>query len=306
MEIYNVIIIGSGPAGYTAAIYTSRARLNPLMICGYMQGGQLTLTSEVENFPGFPDGILGPKLMENMKRQAEKFGTKLIFEDVSSVDFNVRPFKVSSDTSDYYGKSIIIATGSSAKMLNVEGEKEYLGRGVSTCATCDAAFFKDKIVAVVGGGDSALEEALFLTKFAKLIYLIHRRDQLRGSKILQDRAFKSEKIKFIWNSIVLKIMGDKKVSAIEIRDIKEEKTSILAVDGIFIAVGHKPNTEIFKDFIKLDSHGYIITDEACHTNIEGVFAAGDVRDHKYRQAITAAGYGCIAALEVEKYLSNQQ
>lgn len=303
MEIYNVIIIGSGPAGYTAAIYASRAKLDPLMICGYMEGGQLTLTSEVENFPGFPEGILGPQLMQNMKRQAEKFGTKFICEDVSSVDFSVRPFRVSTDNADYYAKSVIIATGSSANMLNVDGEKEFLGKGVSTCATCDAAFFKDKIVAVAGGGDSALEEALFLTKFAKLVYVIHRRDQLRASKILQDRAFKNEKIHFIWNSVVIKIKGEKKVNAIEIKDIKKEQVSQLEVDGIFIAIGHKPNTEIFKDFIKLDSHGYIITDEACRTNIEGIFAAGDVRDHKYRQAITAAGYGCIAALEVEKYLS---
>lgn len=302
MKIHNVIVIGSGPAGYTATIYTARANLNPLLICGYQPGGQLTLTSEVENFPGFPEGIMGPVLMENMRKQAEKFGAIMIYKDVTGVDFSHKVFKVIAEE-EYYGKSIIIATGSSAKMLGIPGEKQYLGRGVSTCATCDAAFFKNKRVAVVGGGDSALEEAIFIAKFASKVYMIHRRDKLRGSKVMQERALKNDKIEFIWNSILVQINGERTVNAIELRNVIDNSISRIELDGVFIAIGHLPNTEIFKQHIALDDHGYILADASGKTNIAGVFAAGDVKDHRYRQAITAAGSGCIAALEVETFLS---
>jgi len=304
MQIYNVIIIGSGPAGYTAAIYTARANLDPLVLCGYQPGGQLTLTSEVENFPGFPDGIVGPSLIEKMQKQAEKFGAALVYKDSTGVDFSHKPFKVMAEEEEYYGRSVVIATGSSVKMLDVPGEKQYMGRGVSTCATCDAAFFKNKRVAVVGGGDSALEESLFISRFACVVYLIHRRDKLRGSKIMQERVLKNEKIQCIWNSVVVRINGDRIVNGIEIKNMIDNSISVKELEGVFVAIGHQPNTGVIKQYISVDDHGYIIADASGKTNIPGIFAAGDVKDHKYRQAITAAGSGCIAALEVEQYLSN--
>ncbi|OGF64539.1 MAG: thioredoxin-disulfide reductase [Candidatus Fischerbacteria bacterium RBG_13_37_8] len=303
MNTYNVIIIGSGPAGYTAGLYTARANLEPLIICGYQAGGQLTLTSEVENFPGFPEGILGPQLMENMKKQATKFGAQLIFKEVTAVNFKERPFKVIVDDGEYQAKSVIIATGSYARMLGVENEKKFYGRGLSTCATCDAAFFKDRKVAVVGGGDSAMEEALFISRFASEVQVIHRRDALRASKVLQDRAFKNDKIKFIWNTVVRQILGERFVTGIELENIIDRSISTLEINGVFVAIGHEPKTKIFQGEIALDAHGYIVADQSGKTDVEGIFAAGDVKDFRYRQAITAAGSGCIAALEVAVYLS---
>jgi thioredoxin reductase (NADPH) len=303
MKTYNVIIIGSGPAGYTAAIYTARANLEPLIICGYTFGGQLTLTDEVENFPGFPEGIKGPQLMENMKKQAMRFGAELIFKDATAVDFTSKPFKVMIEEEERTARSVIIATGASARLLGVPGEKELMGRGVSTCATCDAAFFKGRNVAVIGGGDSALEEALFISRFAEMVYIIHRRDKFRASKILQKRVFENNKIKIIWNTVVVKIIGKNRVEAILIENVSNKQQQEFKIDGVFVAIGHIPNTSIFKGQILLDEQGYIITDSAGKTNIDGVFAAGDVKDHRYRQAITAAASGCIAALEVENYLS---
>jgi thioredoxin reductase (NADPH) len=303
MKTYNVIIIGSGPAGYTAAIYTARANLEPLIICGYTFGGQLTLTDEVENFPGFPEGIKGPQLMENMKKQAMRFGAELIFKDATAVDFTSKPFKIMIEEEERTARSVIIATGASARLLGVPGEKELMGRGVSTCATCDAAFFKGRNVAVIGGGDSALEEALFISRFAEMVYIIHRRDKFRASKILQKRVFENNKIKIIWNTVVVKIIGKNRVEAILIENVSNKQQQEFKIDGVFVAIGHIPNTSIFKGQILLDEQGYIITDSAGKTNIDGVFAAGDVKDHRYRQAITAAASGCIAALEVENYLS---
>lgn len=304
MKVYNVIIIGSGPAGYTAALYTARANLEPLIVCGYQFGGQLTLTDVVENFPGFSEGIAGPALMENMKKQALRFGAELIFKDVTGVDFRSKPFKIMIEDEVKEALSVIIATGASAKLMGVPGERELMGRGLSICATCDGAFFRGRKVAVVGGGDSAMEEALFLSRFAEVVYVIHRRDKLRANKLLQSRAFANQKIKFIWNTVILKVIGEKRIQGLLLKNLIDNNQQEFLIDGVFIAIGHEPNTSIFKDQILLDSHGYIIADAAGKTNVEGVFAAGDVKDHKYRQAITAAGSGCIAALEVESYLAN--
>lgn len=304
MKVYNVIIIGSGPAGYTAGIYAARANLEPLIVCGYRFGGQLTLTDVVENYPGFPEGIAGPALMENMKKQALRFGAELIFKDVTGVDFKSKPFKIMIEDDIRESLSVIIATGASAKLMGVAGERELMGRGISTCATCDGAFFRGRKVAVVGGGDSAMEEALFLSRFAEIVYVIHRRDKLRANKLLQNRAFANEKIRFIWNSIVVEVIGEKRVQGLLLKNLIDNNQREFPIDGVFVAIGHEPNTSIFRDQILLDSHGYIIGDAAGKTNVEGVFAAGDVKDHRYRQAITAAGSGCIAALEVEAYLAN--
>jgi thioredoxin reductase (NADPH) len=301
-KLYDVIVIGSGPAGLTAAIYASRDRLKTLVVAGAMWGGQLMLTTEVENFPGFKEGILGPDLMDNMWKQAERFGTELIFDDATAVDFSSRPFKVTVGSKVYEGKSVIIATGASAKWLGLESETRLRGRGVSVCATCDAAFFKDKKAVVVGGGDTALEEALALSKFAKEIKVIHRRDKLRASIILQERAFKDPKIEFIWNSTVQEILGKDRVEGIRLRKVDSNEEFELACDAVFIAIGHKPNTEVFKGQIELDEKGYAVVRDGTKTNVEGVFAAGDVKDYRYRQAATAAGEGCKAALDAEKYL----
>lgn len=300
--MYDVIVLGSGPAGLTAAIYTGRAGLKTLVIAGTMWGGQLMLTMKVENFPGFKDGILGSDLMDNMWKQAERFGAEMIFDDATAVDFLSKPFKVKIGDRVYEGKSIIIATGTSAKWLGLKSETRLRGRGVSACATCDAAFFKDKKVVVVGGGDTAIEDALTLTKFASEVKVIHRRDKLRAVKILQERAFKNPKIEFIWKSTVQEILGKDRVEGVRLRKVDSNEELELACDGVFIAIGYKPNTEIFKGKIELDQAGYVIAKDTIKTSVEGVFVAGDVQDHRYRQAITAAGSGCKAAIEAERYL----
>ncbi len=302
---YDVIIIGSGPSGYTAAIYAARANLSVLMFQGYQIGGQLMLTSDVENYPGFEDGILGPPMMEKFEAQARRFGTEMIPEDVTEVDFSKRPFKVTTDSGDYYGRSIIISTGASAKWLGLPSEKSLQGRGVSACATCDGFFFKNKDVAVIGGGDTALEEATFLTRYASHVTLIYRRNSLRASKIMQDRAHKNPKISFIWDTEVSEILGDTEVTGLRLHNVKTDAESVLPIQGIFLAIGHQPNTDLFKGVLEMDKAGYIVPVEHTMTNIPGVFAAGDVTDHRYRQAVTAAGDGCRAAIDLERWLESQ-
>ncbi len=302
-ETREVIIVGSGPSGLTAAVYAGRAQLAPLVIEGVGAGGQLMLTTDVENFPGFPEGIMGPDLMVRMREQAVRFGAEFITQDVDRVDLTTTPFTVAVGTTEYKSESIIISTGATARLLGLESEARLLGHGVSTCATCDGFFFKDKALAVVGGGDSALEEAIFLTKFATSVTVIHRRDELRGSKIMQARAFANEKIKFQWNSEPIDIIGDTHVEGVELRDTVTGETSRLNVDGVFVAIGHTPNTDLFKGQIDLDANGYVITaSNSTATSVPGVFAGGDVQDHVYRQAITAAGTGCMAAIESERWL----
>ncbi len=303
-DVKKVLIIGAGPAGYTAGIYTARAELDPIIFAGPEPGGQLTMTTEVENFPGFSNGIQGPELMEEMRKQAERFGAKIKYETVNKVDFSQRPFRVWADSGEYQAHAVIIASGASAKLLGLESERKLIGRGVSTCATCDGYFFRGQDIAVVGGGDSAMEEAIFLTKFANKVTVIHRRDQLRASKIMQERAFKNEKIHFIWNSIVkdIKDVEAGKVTSVILENVKNGEITELPVSGLFVAIGHKPNTDIFQGQIEMDEAGYIITREGTQTSVEGVFAAGDVADHVYRQAITAAGMGCQAAIDAERYL----
>ena len=301
-EIYDVIIIGSGPAGLTAAIYTSRSQLRTLLVAGAMWGGQLMLTMEVENFPGFKEGILGPDLMDNMRKQVERFNAELIFEDATAVDFSSKPFKVTVGSKVYQGKSAIVATGASAKWLGLESESRLRGRGISVCATCDAAFFKDKKAVVVGGGDTAMEEALALSKFVREVRVIHRRDELRASKILQERVFKNPKIDIVWNSTVQEILGKDKVEGVRLKKVDSDEEFELACDAVFIAIGYNPNTEIFKGQVELDEKGYVVVNDGTETSVEGVFAAGDVKDYRYRQAVTAAGEGCKAALDAGKYL----
>jgi thioredoxin reductase (NADPH) len=301
-KIYDVIIIGSGPSGYTAAIYAARANLSVLMLQGYQVGGQLMLTSDVENYPGFEEGILGPSMMEKFEAQARRFGTQMIPEDVISVDFSKRPFKVTIDSGEYQARAIIISTGASAKWLGLPSEQRLQGRGVSACATCDGFFFKKKDVAVIGGGDTAMEEATFLTRYANHVTVIHRRDTLRASKIMQDRAFKNPKISFIWDTEITEVLGEDEVSGLRLHNVKTDEESILPVQGFFLAIGHKPNTDLFKGILDMDNVGYIIPVEYTMTNIPGVFAAGDVTDHRYRQAVTAAGDGCRAAIDAERWL----
>lgn len=301
-EKQSVIIIGSGPAGLTAAVYAARANLRPLMIEGIEAGGQLMLTTEVENYPGFIDGIMGPDLMERMRKQAERFGTQIVTDNVVEVDLSAKPFSVSTSDTTYETDAVIVSTGASAKMLEVPGERELLGRGVSTCATCDGFFFRDKELLIVGGGDSAMEEANFLTKFASKVTVVHRRDSLRASKIMQDRAFNNPKIEFLWDSHIIEIVGDGKVEGAKIANLKTDEESVVKTDGVFIAIGHTPNTKLFEDKLEL-VEGYIVTEgTSTATSVEGVFAAGDVVDFKYRQAITAAGMGCEAAIDAERYL----
>jgi len=312
-EIRNVIIIGSGPAGLTSAIYTARANLEPLLIEGEpsstsdQPGGQLMLTTEVENFPGWPDGIMGPELMMKFREQATRFGTEIITRKVTKVDLSARPFKVWIGDVDapeptHIANSIIVSTGARSLMLGLEEETRLIGHGLSTCATCDGFFFRDHDIAVVGGGDSAIEEALFLTKFAKTVTLVHRREELRASKIMQDRLFASEKIRFAWNSPVTAIQGEQVVEGVTLTDTVTGEERPLAVTGVFVAIGHRPNTDLFAGQLTTDDNGYLVTHNGSLTNIEGVFACGDVQDHVYRQAITAAGSGCMAAIDCERWL----
>jgi len=301
-ELYDIIIIGSGPAGLTAAIYTCRAKLSTLVIGGAAWGGQLMLTSDVENFPGFPNGLLGPDLMAKMRIQAEGFGAKIIFEDATGVDLKSRPFKINVGDRVFEAKAVILATGASAKWLGLPSEAKLRGRGVSACATCDAPFFKDKKAVVVGGGDTALDEALALSKYAREVTLVHRRPQLRASKILQDRVFANKKINFVWNSVVQDILGKDRVEGVRLKNVQTGAESTIATDAVFVAIGYKPVTDIFKGQIDLDENGYIIARDETRTNVEGVFVAGDNQDKRYKQAITAAGAGCKAALDAEKYL----
>lgn len=302
----NVVIIGSGPAGLTAAIYAARAELKPVVISGMQPGGQITLTTMVENFPGFPDGIMGPDLMDNMRKQAERFGTRFIDEEVIEVDFKSKPFTIKTDSQEIKTKTVIIASGAVAKWLGVPGEKEFMGKGVSGCATCDGFFFRGKEVVVVGGGDTALEDALYLTKFANTVTIIHRRDQFRASKIMQQKVFSNQKIKVIWDSVVAEIKGDSKVTGVKIKNVKTGEEKELKTDGVFVAIGHSPATEIFKGQIEIDDQGFIVKKENTETSVKGVFVAGDVADRRYKQAIVAAGEGAKAAIDVEKYLQETQ
>jgi len=305
--IHKTIIIGSGPAGLTAAIYAARANLNPIVFEGNQPGGQLTITTDVENYPGFPDGVLGPDMIDLFRKQAQKFGAECFYKHVSKVDFSSSPLKVYVQDEEYLAESVIISTGASARMLGLEAEKELMGHGISTCATCDGYFFKDKEIVVVGGGDSAMEEASFLTKFASKVTLIHRREDFRASKIMIDRVLDNPKIEIIKNAVVTDILGSQKdgVSSIILKDTIDGKERNFDCDGVFYGIGHKPNTDQFKDIINLDDQGYIITNPGSTlTNVAGVFACGDVQDSHYRQAITAAGSGCMAAIDAEKYLED--
>lgn len=297
-----LIIIGSGPAGLTAAIYAARAALAPVVFAGYQYGGQLMYTTEVENFPGFANGILGPELMESFRVQAERFGSQIHNVDVTRVDFSQRPFHVWAGDDVYEADSVIVATGASARWLDVPGEAQLRGRGVSTCATCDGAFFKDKHIVVVGGGDSAMEEALFLTRFGSRVTVVHRRDALRASKIMADRALGHPKIDFVWNSAVLACHGHTHLESLSLEHLVTGERSEFAADALFIAIGHDPNTAVFADQLELDAARYIVSPDGVHTNVPGVFVAGDVNDIRYKQAITAAGMGCKASLEAERYL----
>ena len=304
-NIENVIIIGSGPAGYTAAIYSSRALLKPLMFEGEAAGGQLMITTEVENFPGFPTGVTGPELMDHMRKQAERFGTRFISKIVTKVDLSARPYKVWVGDKLYLAKTVIISTGASAKYLGLPSEKTFANKGVSACATCDGAFFRDMDVAVVGGGDTAMEEATFLTRFAKKVYIIHRRDTFRASKIMADKALKNPKIEVLWNTAVEEVVGDKFVTGARLVDTKTGEKKLLHIQGFFLAIGHEPNPKFLEGQLKTDELGYLVTkSHSSYTDIPGVFACGDVQDHHYRQAITAAGTGCMAAIDAERWLES--
>ena len=303
-NVHELIIVGGGPAGYTAALYAARADLAPLVIEGFAWGGQLMITSDVENYPGYADGVMGPEMMSDFRRQAERFGAEFITDDVTKVDFSEQPLRVWVGDEEYAARSVVIATGASARWLDIESEEKHKGRGVSACATCDASFFRAKDVYVVGGGDSAFEEALFLTKFATRVHLVHRRDEFRASKIMIDRAEQNEKLDFVLNAVVEEILGDVCVQGLKLRNTATGETWEVPADGLFVAIGHDPNTALFKDQLDHDAGGYLLTKPgSTETNIPGVFAAGDVQDHTYRQAITAAGSGCMAALDAEKFLA---
>lgn len=308
MAVHKVVIIGSGPAGLTAALYAARANLEPLVIAGYEAGGQLMITTDVENYPGFPEGIMGPELMEKFRKQAARFGTKFIDKDVTSVDFSKRPFVLDVEGESIEAKTVIVATGASAKWLGLPNETRLRGHGVSACATCDGFFFKGKEVAVVGGGDTAMEETSFLTKFASKVYLIHRRHEFRASKIMQKRVLENPKVEVIYGTTVTDVLGEKTVEAVELQDVKSGAKRKLAVGGFFLAIGHAPNTGFLKGALDIDEKGYIVThgDLETRTNVEGVFVAGDVFDSRYRQAVTAAGSGCKAAIDVERWLHEHE
>ena len=303
---YDVIIIGAGPAGYTAGIYCSRARHDTLLISGLLPGGQLMNTTDVENYPGFDEGIMGPDLMLTMRKQAERMDTTIMDDVVVNVDFRAKPFKVLTGSEGYEAKAVIVCTGATPRKIGIEGEQTFSGKGVSYCATCDGAFFRNQNIAVVGGGDSCMEEATFLTKFASKVHIIHRRDTFRASKIMQERALSNEKIEVHWNSAVEDIKGDQKVQQIILKDTKTGENKTLEMGGVFVAIGHEPNTELFKNQLEMDENGYIVQKNNTETSVKGVFTAGDVHDHRYRQAVTAAGFGCMSAIDVDKYLSEQK
>jgi thioredoxin reductase (NADPH) len=300
---YDVIIIGAGPSGYTAGIYCSRAGYDTLILSGILPGGQLVNTTEVENYPGFENGIMGPDLMIDMRKQSQRMGTTIIDDVAVDVDFRRKPFKVLTASEEYEGRAVIIATGANPRKLGLEGEETFGGKGVSYCATCDGPFFRNQEIVVVGGGDSAIEEATFLTKFATNVHLVHRRAELRASKVMQERALNNQKIKFHWDSAVTEIKGDQKMQQAVLKNLKTNEEVTLDVGGLFVAIGHEPNTQLFKGQINLDDEGYVVLKNKTHTNIEGIFAAGDVHDRSYRQAITAAAFGCMAAIDVDKYLT---
>ena len=303
-EIHELIIIGGGPAGYTAALYAARANLDPLVIEGFQWGGQLMITSDVENYPGYPDGVMGPKMMEDFRRQAERFGAEFVTDDVTKVDFSERPFRVWVHKDEYRAKAVIVATGASARWLGLESEERLKGRGVSACATCDGTFFKDKHIYVVGGGDTAFEEALYLTRFGFRVTLVHRRDEFRASQIMVDRANANDKIDFLTPYVVDEVLGDNHISGLRLRNVETDETREVEAGALFIAIGHDPNTKLFVDQLEHDENGYLITKPgSTETNVPGVFAVGDVQDHIYRQAVTAAGSGCMGALDAERYLA---
>jgi thioredoxin reductase (NADPH) len=308
-DVRDVIIIGGGPAGYTAALYTARANLSPLVIEGFSWGGQLMITSDVENYPGYADGVLGPAMMADFRRQAERFGAEFLTDDVTRVDFSERPFKVSVGDDEYRAETVIVATGASARQLGIPSEQMLQGRGVSYCATCDAAFFREKVVVVAGGGDSAMEEATFLTRFADKVYVVHRRDEFRASPIMVDRARENEKVEFVVNSVIEEVLGtdEGRVTGVRLRNTVTDERSELEADGIFVAIGHDPTTALFLEWLDHDEQGYLVTEaRSTRTNIPGVFAAGDVQDHVYRQAVTAAGSGTMAALDAQRFLEEQK
>ena len=306
MTVENVIIIGSGPAGLTAALYTARANLEPLVFTGNEIGGQVSITNEVENYPGFPDGLTGPELVEKFQKQAERFGTRIEYAEVTEVDFDSQPFRLRSYDNEYEAKAIIIATGASPRKLGVPGEVEFTGRGVSYCASCDGFFFRDKEVVVVGGGDSALEEGVFLTKFASRVRIVHRRNELRAGFTMQERAKRNEKIEFVWDTVVTEINGNGAVESVQVENVNTGDVSTLETEGVFVYIGHYPNSKLFEGKLEMDSHGYLITDGRTHTSVPGVFAAGEIADPVFRQVVTSAGEGCKAAIQVERYLAEME
>jgi len=305
-RLRNVIVIGSGPAGYTAALYAARADLEPLVLKGLEAGGQLMLTTEVENYPGFADGIMGPELMDQMEKQAQRFGAEILAVHVTEVDLSSRPFLVKAGDQTWRARTVIIATGATARWLDIPGEERLRGRGVSACATCDGFFFRDRELVVVGGGDTAMEEATFLTKFASKVTIVHRRDEFRASKVMQDRVFAHPKIEVVWDTVLDEIVGEQAVTGVVVRNVKTGETSSVATDGVFMAIGHDPATSLFGDQLETDAEGYLVVREpSTETNVDGVFAAGDVTDHTYRQAVTAAGQGCKAAIDAERFLGEE-
>jgi thioredoxin reductase (NADPH) len=305
-EHVKVLIVGSGPAGYTAAIYSARAGLEPVVVAGLLAGGQLMITTDVENYPGYPEAVTGPAMMEDFQKQAERFGARLFFEDATTIDLSERPFKVETDERRFTADAVLLATGASAKWIGIESETRLQNAGVSACATCDGALYKDKPMAVVGGGDTAMEEALFLTRFATKVNVIHRRDELRASKIMQERALQHDKIEFLWNSVVDEVLGDEYVTGVRVADVQSGAKRDLDVEALFVAIGHEPNTELFQGQIELDDQGYVVVEPGTtRTTVEGVFACGDCADKVYRQAVTAAGTGCMAAIDAERWLAEQ-